>query len=120
MITLSTDWVQVLGLVIGILLPLLVGIVTKTSTNPAIKATLLAGLSLVTNILTGIEHALASHTEFNLGNALVLGLGTFIVAVASHLGFWSPTRVTAFLQARLGRKDKPIIAIDDYEGKHVA
>lgn len=125
MITFDTNWVEILGVVLGTLLPLVVAIVTKVSTNASIKAILLAALALATNVLTGIENALATHTAFNVGTALILGLGTFAIAVASQFGLWAPTRVSHFLAVRLGAKDSDILAeIDEirshHNGKHEA
>ena len=38
--------------------------------------------------------ALQAGTVYNLGLALVLGLGTFIVAVSTHYGLLKPTGVS--------------------------
>src|SRR3954466_14730917 len=105
MISFHLDWVLILGPIIGILLPLLVAIVTKLSTKSGIKAILLAALALVTNLLVGIENALTTHTDYDLGVALILALGTFVVSVAVHYGLWKPTGITHDLQAKVGPKD---------------
>lgn len=89
---------DVLGPAIGVLLPLLVAIVTKASADSGIKAILLAVLSLVASILTGINDALLHHATYDLGKAIVLGITTFVVAVATHYGVWKPTGATAALQ----------------------
>lgn len=122
MITFNTDWVQILGVLLGTILPLVVAVVTRASTNASTKAIILAALALVTNLLTGIEGALAAHTPFNVGSALILGIGTFVVAVASQFGLWAPTRVSHYLALKLGAKDKDIEAeiAALHEGKHVA
>lgn len=101
MISFSVDWVLILGPVIGIVLPLLVGLATRASTGGDVKAILLAALALVTNILTGIDEALVHHTAFNLGAALILALGTFIVSVSAHFGIFVPTGATAAAQRTL-------------------
>lgn len=116
MITFSADWVQVLSLLVGTLLPLLVAVVTKSTTTPATKGILLAALSVVTNILTQIEASIAHHVPYNLGTALILGVGTFVVAVASQLGLWAPTKLSLFLQKKVGR-----VALEDkIEARHLA
>lgn len=98
MIEFNIDLAQVIGLLIGVVLPVLVGLVTTRVTNSGVKAALLAGLSLLTNLLTEFVAALNAGTPYDLGSALVAGLGTFIVAVALHLGLWKPTGVTAAVQ----------------------
>ena len=106
MVMFHLDWLEILGPVVGILLPLLVGIITKASTTSAIKAILLAVLALVTNLVTGIFDALSTHTQYDLGAALILALGTFIVSVAAHFGFFQPTGITADLQNKVGPTDQ--------------
>jgi hypothetical protein len=93
------DVVQILGLLSGIVLPLIVGLVTSRVTAPGVKATILAALAVVISLLTEISAALTSHTAYNLGNALLVALGTFLVSVGIHYGLWKPTTVSAKLQA---------------------
>lgn len=102
-LTFTTDWVTILGVVLGVIFPIIVNIVTTLKTKPAIRATLLAVLSLATSTLTQLQHALVVHQEFNALNALLLGLGTFLVAVASAWGLWGPTNVSSYLRAKVGR-----------------
>lgn len=108
MITFHIDWILVLGPIIGIVLPLLVAIVTKVSTSSAVKAILLAALALVTNLLVGIDNALTTHTAYDLGAALILALGTFVVSVAVHYGLWKATGITDDLQTKVGPKDEVV------------
>jgi hypothetical protein len=89
---------QVLTLLAATILPLLVGLVTTRETNPVRKATYLAALSVLTNLATELAHALQSGTEYNLGLALLLGLGTFLVGVGTHFGLWKPTGIASKLQ----------------------
>lgn len=107
MLTFSTDWVTVLGIVLGVVLPLVVNVITKISTTPAVRGTLLAALALVTTLLTQIDHALVDHAEFNVGNALVVALGTFLVGAAAAWGIWNPTNVSSYLREKVGVKEKP-------------
>lgn len=106
MIQFHLDVAAILGPIIGIVLPLLVAIVTRESTNSSVKAVLLAALALVTNLLTGVADALAHHTVYDLGQALILALGTFIVSVAMHYGLFKPTGVSDDLQQKVGPKDR--------------
>lgn len=93
MIEFTIPLVQILTLLSGIVLPVVVGLVTKVTTNPGIKAALLAGLSVGINIITEAANAITTNTPYDLGVALITGLGTFIVGVALHYGLWKPTGV---------------------------
>lgn len=99
MIEFNVDIAQVIGLLIGVVLPLLVGLVTNRTTHAGVKATLLAGLALATNLLTELLASINAGTTFDLGTALVAGLGTFVVAVSTHYGLLKPTGVSASVQA---------------------
>lgn len=102
MIVFDIPLIAVLQLVLGVVLPVLVGLVTTKVTSPGSKAVLLAALSVVTSLLTELIGAMLSTTEYNLGLALVLGLGTFIVAVSTHYGLLKPTGISEAAQ-RTGR-----------------
>jgi len=93
---------QVLSLLVGIVLPILVGIVTKTTTHPGMKAVLLALLSAVSGLLS---EYMAGGAGFNWATAAITWLGTFMVAVATHFGFWRPTGITAAVQ-NIGVSDR--------------
>lgn len=94
MIEFNISLIPVLQLVLGVVLPVLVGLVTTRATSAGRKAVLLAALSVTTSLLTELVAALQAGTVYNLGLALVLGLGTFIVAVATHYGLLKPTGVS--------------------------
>lgn len=90
---------QVVGLLVSTVLPILVGLVTKATTHPGVKAILLAGLSAVDGLGS---QALAAHShgvDYDLGQGLLLAFTAFIVAVAMHYGLWRPTTVSAKVQA---------------------
>lgn len=87
--------------VVAVLLPILVGLVTKRTTSGAWKAVLLALLSLATSVLTGLGDALTAGTDYDLGAALFLALPTFAVAVATYFGLWKPIGVTEKAQGAL-------------------
>ena len=95
MIAFDVPLIPVLQLILGVILPVLVGLVTTRATGAGRKAVLLAALSVATSLLTELIAALQAGTVYNLGLALVLGLGTFIVAVATHYGLLKPTGVSA-------------------------
>lgn len=107
MIAFDVPLIPVLQLVLGVVLPVLVGLVTTRATSAGRKAVLLAALSVVTSLLTELIGALQAGTVYNLGLALVLGLGTFIVAVATHYGLLKPTGVSVAAQETLRTDDTP-------------
>lgn len=84
---------QLISFAVGILLPLLVGLVTTRVTGPGRKAILLAALAA----LSGFLSELLSDT-FSLRTALLTWIGTFLIAVGTYFGFWKPTGVSAKAQ----------------------
>lgn len=96
------DWPLIIGLVVSVVLPLLVGLVTKYATNGRIKALLLAGLSAVTGLFTELGNALTNETPYNLGMGLVFALAAFIVGVGMHYGLYKPTGAATAAQKALG------------------
>jgi hypothetical protein len=102
MITFSLNWIAVLTFVISIFLPLLVGLVTKLTTSAGVRAILLAFLAAVAGFLTELLSALTNGTPYDVGLALLLWIGTFVVAVASHFGIWKPTGVSESAKAAFG------------------
>ena len=88
-------------LLIAFILPVLVGLVTTRVTSGALKAWLLAGLSLVTALLVELARALTAGTTYDLGVALLTALPAFVVSVASHYGLWKATGVTEKAQDTL-------------------
>lgn len=88
--------VQVVSLLVGVILPILVGIVTKHTTSGGVKAILLALLSAVSGILT---EYLANPDTLNWAAAGLTWLATFLVAVATYFGVWRPTGVAGSAQA---------------------
>lgn len=94
----TLDPATVVQLLIAFILPVLVGLVTTRVTSPAIKAWLLAGLSLVTSLLVELARSIASGTTYDVGVALLAALPAFVVSVASHYGLWRATGVTATVQ----------------------
>lgn len=82
---------QLISLLIGAVLPLLVGLVTNQETNPAVRAVLLLALAAVTGFLSTLLGAINGHQAFDLFTAVITALGTFISGVGLHFGFWKPT-----------------------------
>lgn len=107
MITFDIPLLQVLVLVGGVVLPLLVGLVTSRQTDPGKRAVLLAVLAVAAQLITELIRALESGEAYNIGTGLLLGLGTFLVSVGTHYGFWKPQGVSDKLIATgTGRRAK--------------
>lgn len=94
MLTFTLNWVGVLTLIVTIILPVLTGLVTTRLTSSAKKATVTAVLAALTGFLSELLNALNTGTAYDVGAALLLWLGSFIVSVALYYGFWKPTGVT--------------------------
>lgn len=90
------------SIIVGFLLPLLVGLVTKVSTPSSVKGVLLLLLSAVSGLLAqaAVEDAGFAVTQ----EALISAGITFAIGVATHYGLWRPTGATARVQAA-GVKD---------------
>lgn len=87
----TLDWAIVVQILLAVVMPLLVGLVTTRVTKGAIKAYLLAGLTLLTAVITQLGAAIASGTPFDLGLALLSTIGAFIVSAGTYHGFLKPT-----------------------------
>jgi hypothetical protein len=87
--------VQVASLLIGVFIPILVGLVTKVTTSPALKSILLLALSAVSGFLTEFVNS----ANFIWQQALLTTVVTFVIGVATYYGLWTPTGVTAKAQA---------------------
>lgn len=88
---LHLGWGQILSLVVTVVLPLVVGLVTKRSMPAGVKAVLLLGLTVATQAITTALEAINSGAAFEwkaLASNIVVG---FVVAVAAHYGLWKPT-----------------------------
>lgn len=91
------------GLVVGIILPILVGLVTKTVTNAGAKAALLMFLTAVNGLLSEYIRVLAQGGSYDWSTALYTWGGSFAIAVAVHFGFYKPVGTTAWAQRNLVR-----------------
>lgn len=97
-IVFTLDPAIVVQLVLAVFLPILVGLVTTRVTSGSIKAWLLAGLTLVTSVLTQLGQAIAASTPFDVGLALLAVIPAFAISVATYYGLWKPTGVGAAAQ----------------------
>lgn len=108
MLTFNLDWVQVLGLLVSIVLPVFVAIVTKWKTPSAWKVVLLALLSALTGFGTEVLQALTNHLPYNVGQGLLSALGAFLIAVVTYLGLWKPLGVSSSGNGLLSGNPNPI------------
>lgn len=93
MFVFTLDPALVVQLILAVFLPIAVGLVTTRVTSGAKKAWLLAGLSLVTSLFTQLGAALASHSVFDIGLALLAVIPAFAISVATYYGLWKPTGI---------------------------
>lgn len=92
-IVFTLDTAIVIHIILAVLLPIVVGFVTTRVTSGAIKAWLLAGLSLVTAVVTQLGAAVATNSAFDLGLALLATIPAFAISVATYYGLWKPTGI---------------------------
>lgn len=101
-LTYSLDVVQILTLLSGTILPILVGLVTTRVTSGGVKGVLLATLSAAAALVGEALTAAQAGSPYDLGRGVVMALGVWAVAVATHYGLWKPTG-TADKAADTGR-----------------
>ena len=92
-------WMALLQIVITVALPLVVALVTRGDTDRNIKAMLLLGLNIVSNVLAELADALTNNTVFDVATVLIGMVVTFVIGVAAHYGLWDPTGVAGKLQS---------------------
>lgn len=83
----------VIALLTGVIVPLLVGLLTKINASPSIKSILNFGLSALAGVL-----ATVSDIDFEWKAFLVNFALTWAVSVASYYGLWRPTGVAPAVQ----------------------
>ncbi|MET9322010.1 hypothetical protein ABZX75_17715 [Streptomyces sp. NPDC003038] len=95
-ITLTADYWY--ALLIAFVLPVLVGLVTTRVTHPGRKAVVLLALAAVESFVVELTEA---GPGWAAGDAAVLTLVNFVVAVAAHFGLWKPAGVAQRAQDML-------------------
>ncbi|SOD80175.1 hypothetical protein SAMN06272781_6905 [Streptomyces sp. 1222.2] len=95
----SLDKAYWIGLLVSVVLPVLVGLVTKRVTHAGFKAVLLLALSTLNGFL--VEFANPG-PDWDFSTAVILSLVAFAVGVLTHFGLWKPTGVSDRAQAALG------------------
>lgn len=96
------DLAQVLSLLIGVVLPLVAGLVTRWTASPGLRAVVLLALSAVTSVAATLLESVNAHRPFDIGATLLTVLGTFLVGTGTHFGLWKPTGVSAAVKATGG------------------
>jgi hypothetical protein len=94
MLNYTADWWGMLALLVAVVLPILVGLVTRVTTHPGVQAVLLLALSAIAGTLTlALQAHQTNDVNFSWRAAALNSLVTFVIAVASHFGLWKPTTV---------------------------
>lgn len=89
----------VLTLVVTLLIPLGVGLITKASANPGVKAVVLIVLSAATAIGSNL---LAVKGTTDVWPLIQDSVFTAVIAIASYFGVWKPTTVAPKVNALPG------------------
>lgn len=97
-IVFTLDPATIIQLILSVFMPIAVGLVTSRVTSGSIKAWLLASFTLVASILTQLGAAIAAHTTFDLGIALLAVIPAFAISVATYYGLWKPTGIAGRAQ----------------------
>jgi hypothetical protein len=95
----TLNLVGILLLFINVVLPLLVALVTRSSTPSSVKGVLLLALSAVSVLLTQWYDSAQAGEVIDWKTTLYNAVIAFVIAVASYFGLWRPTQVRARLQA---------------------
>jgi hypothetical protein len=108
------DTAGVVSLLVGTVLPLLVGLLTKRSMNSGLKAAVLALLSALSAFLTQWLTALDNAQHFLWQAAVLSALATFAVAAGTHYQVWKPAGVASALADKGITDPAPAAAALDY------
>lgn len=89
---------QLITIISGVVIPLLVGILTKMDASSALKSICNAALSALGSVLATMQLELWDWKWFFISWA-----STFTVSIASYYGLWKPTTVAPKVQEATGR-----------------
>ena len=92
--------IQYLSALIGVIIPLLVGLLTKLEASPGVKAIANALLSAITGVVTQI---IETGGTFIPSEAIVAVLLTWVVSVATYYGLWKPTHASEVVQLKTAK-----------------
>lgn len=94
----------IISLVVGFVLPNVVGYFTNCSLNKGMKAAILAGLAAASSFLTQWGDAATNGRPFVWQAAVLNAVATWLVAEGAYLRIWKPSGVSDYLQS-VGVKD---------------
>jgi hypothetical protein len=103
------DSITVATLLISVVLPLLVGVVTKSSTSSDVKALVLLALAGVTGVVQQVVDN-GGLEGFDLGSAAATAAGAYLIAAVSYYLGLKPSGVAAKVNAEVGVKDVDLAA----------
>lgn len=89
---------EIIGLLVTLVLPVLVGLVTTRVTSAGTKAVLLLALTAATGFFVELGNA---GPDYNVANGVFYTVVGFITAVAVHFGFLKPTGISGKAQDSL-------------------
>lgn len=95
------DTLGMLSLAIGMLLPNLVGLITKESLNSGLKSFLLADAAGLTAGLTQWRDAVQAHAHLDWRSAVMSGIVTWVMAELSYQYWWKPSGLSDWLQSKM-------------------
>jgi hypothetical protein len=95
---------QIISILVGGVLPLVTGLVTKATWSGGVRAVVLLALSGVTGVLTDYLGALNGGTPFDWGVALTAAVLTFLSGVGMYFGLWKPTTVSERFKTKFRRR----------------
>jgi peptidoglycan/LPS O-acetylase OafA/YrhL len=87
------DLAQVLGMLIGTVLPFLSGLVTRWNASDAARAVVLLVLSALSGFLSTWLGAAQDGTAFDVAGAILTAATAFVFGIGAYLGLWKPTGV---------------------------
>jgi len=89
---------QLITVLSGVVIPLLVGVLTKLEASSALKSVCNAALSALGSVLATMQLEFWDWKWFFISWA-----STFVVSIASYYGLWKPTTVAPRVQEATGR-----------------
>lgn len=84
---------QLISVLTGVIIPLLVGVLTKMNAASAVKSICNAGLSALGSVLATMQLDAWSWKWF-----VISWMSTFTVSIASYYGLWKPTGAAPAVQ----------------------
>jgi predicted membrane-bound spermidine synthase len=91
----------IISVLLGFVLPLVVGIITKKVESGQLKGALL----LTASALTGLLNSALTTGGVLTKDAIIGAVTAYGVALASYYGVWKPTGAANYVQENVGRTD---------------